>query len=387
MFSFRSLALIVLGAPFLSACIENACDLPQYKDMSFCQATDMSMSQRADGANHSQVDGGAMFPSCILRSENLLQCEYFSDKEGLRVDSIAMKAGMSAWYDIMVILRGNGEAYADLMNIEGASLKNISHGEYSIDPGQNRIMTADKDNILIYSKNELNLYDWTFRDKAGSPFAKTVNCSRLVSGGGYYGSICPGGNVSVSNSPSLDFTNLAGNGDWAAGVFLFGKFSKNSSQPDILAWEASLDKGARILNNSGSYAKPTWTDGFTPNAKFDNMPGKLAPIAAVCANNDAISDLVVANDMGIVIFQGKVDNPNTYSVVNVHDKYEPLIKEHLANQRSVQAIAVAVDSYCPSGTMVVGPRLVWATAEDVTVSGVKRTKVTVNMLPLPLLTQ
>lgn len=387
MLSFRSLALIVLGAPFLSACIENACKSAEHQDVSFCQATDMSMSQRADGANHSQVDGGAMFPSCILRSENLLQCEYFSDKPGFRVDSIAMKAGMSAWYDVMVILRGNGQAYADLMNIEGASLKNISHREYSIDPGQNRIMTADKDNILIYSKNELNLYDWTFRHKADSPFAKTVNCSRLVSGGGYYGSICPGGNVSISNSSSLDSTNLADDENWVAGVFLFGKFSNGSSQSDILAWEASLDKGARILNNSGRYAKPTWTVGFTPNAKFDIMSGKLAPIAAVCANNDAISDVVVANDMGIMIFQGVVNDKNTYSVVNVHDKYGQSIKNHLANQRSVQAIAVAVDSYCPSGAMEVGPRLVWATAEDVTVSGVKKTKVTVNLLPLPLLTQ
>jgi hypothetical protein len=105
------------------------------------------------------------------------------------------------------------------------------------------------------------------------------------------------------------------------------------------------------------------------------------PVTGGDVNGDKITDLIVANAMGIVIFKGVVDMSDVYSVDNISHTYIQSIKDNLAMATKVQAIAVAI----PSGESFNAsdpPRLVWATAEDVT--STKQTKVTVKILTLPL---
>lgn len=375
MFSFRSLALIVLGTPFLSACIENACKSDEHQDVSFCQATDMSMSQSAD-----DKAGDMAMPTTMCQSSNgVCTCTLQFGTGGLSVKGVAMKRVDMNLSRLALLLEGGMSTIVDVASVSNACsiLSNRTHnvttatsGESSMAASRSFILFA-RDNILASSPWDLGYVNYS-QKLTGKHLSVASNVNGTI-----YAMIAetPGTDMaltrSVSVSKSYEFVgdNLASvisadsNGKIAIGV-----------NDELFVWTGT---GA---GTGYKYSKPETALVYGANQKtvqsLSVCNGKLCPVGVGDVSHDTITDLVTADSSGIHVYKGSSDLGQFTDITSNYAK----IITHLNMATKVQAIAVEI----PSGVNASDPpRLVWATAENDT--NAKQTKVTVNLLPLPLL--
>ena len=373
MFSFRSLALIVLGAPFLSACIENACKSAEHQDVSFCQATDMSMSQSADDK---AGDMATPMIECKLGTSNSPDCTCTLQfgTGGLSVKGVAMKRVDMNSSRLALLLEGGMSTIVDIVSINNACsvIGNQSYNVTTTALGESS-MAANR-SLLLFARDKIlasSPWDLGYVNYSQKPTGKHLSVASNVNGT-IYAMIAetPGTdmaltrNVSVSKSYDFVGDNLASvisadsNGKIAIGV-----------NDELLVWTGTG------TGTGYKYAKSETAPVYGANQKtvqsLSVCNGKLCPVGVGDINNDGITDLFVCR--------------------MVNDKYEiqpyssgTPMPSLISADNDVQAIAVAI----PIGEKFQSndpPRLVWATAENDT--NAKQTKVTVKIRTLPLLTQ
>lgn len=376
MFSFRSLALIVLGAPFLSACIENACDLPQYKDMSFCQATDMSMSQSADD----KAGDMAMPTKMCQYSNGVCTCTLQFGTEGLSVKGVAMKRVDMNSSRLALLLEGGMSTIVDVASVSNACsiLSNRTHnattaasGESSMAASRSFILFA-RDNILASSPWDLDYVDY-YQKYTGKHLSVASNVN---------GSVCAmvlGSDETISASSKSDFS---GNNLAAKIVDKLNKKIIVGVQGELLVWNVNGSGTRYLIGTDGYYFKDSNQSQSSSVINLSCGNGKLCPVAAGDINSNGITDLITADGNGIHVYNGNGSMAKLEGFIESNDSYAERLKQVLKAETAVQAIAVEI----PSGVNASDPpRLVWATAENDT--NAKQTKVTVKILTLTLLTQ
>lgn len=378
MFSFRSLALIVLGAPFLSACIENACDLPQYKDMSFCQATDMSMSQSADD----KAGDMAMPTKMCQYSNGVCTCTLQFGTEGLSVKGVAMKRVDMNSSRLALLLEGGMSTIVDVASVSNACsiLSNRTHnattaasGESSMAASRSFILFA-RDNILASSPWDLGYVNYS-QKLTGKHLSVASNVNGTI-----YAMVLENDKMdAISASDKIDFSakNIANkilNDDY--GRVMVGV------QGELLVWNVNGSRTRYLIGTDDYYFKDSNQSQSSSVINLSCGNGKLCPVAAGDINSNGITDLITADGNGIHVYNGNGSMAKLEGFIESNDSYAERLKQVLKAETAVQAIAVEI----PSGVNASDPpRLVWATAENDT--NAKQTKVTVKILTLTLLTQ